>query len=107
MPRKPVHDDAQASHVPGGLFARARTTDPDTSHDAADAANASGLTGRHTAAITASLALLGPQTSKEIGSDTGLGQVPVARRMRELVDAGVVEDSGERRERSIVWRLVK
>lgn len=105
MPRNPEHDDSKAEHVPGTLFARARTEDPDTSWDAADAANAAGLPQRHARRILDVLDKMGPSTSKEIGALTDLGQVAVARRMSELRDAGLVEDTGERRERSIVWRL--
>ena len=104
--RKPIHDDQKAECVPGTLFnASARTTDPDTSHEAADAANDAGLPMKHGRKILACIRALGPGTSKELGVSTGLGQHAVARRMRELERAGLVEDSGERRERSIVWRI--
>ena len=104
MPRRPTEHDDLREDTP--LFnARARTTDPDTSHDAADLMNRTGATSRHARFIVTALTRYGPLTGKEIADQTTLTQIQIMRRMSELRDAGLVEDTGDRRERQIVWRL--
>ena len=60
----------------------ARITDPTTSHDAADMAEA--FLFDHHAKIVESLRVRGPGTIYEIAERTGIDHVAVARRMKEL-----------------------
>ena len=86
----------------------ARTNDPDTSHDAADAAR--GLAKHHKAIIVDVLVFEG-LTSAEISERCGLTYWQVTRRVSDLKHDGAVIDSGERRltpngRKACVWRLV-
>lgn len=61
---------------------RARSTDPQTSHEAAAAANE--LAQGHYALILGALGLHGAQTIYELADRTGLSAVQVARRLPEM-----------------------
>jgi predicted ArsR family transcriptional regulator len=86
----------------------ARTTDPDTSHDAA--INAIIFAKSHQKRILACLRWHGDMTAHEMEQHTGLNYVQIDRRMHELVKAKLVQDSGIRRAtpsggKAIVWEL--
>jgi hypothetical protein len=91
----------------------ARTTDPDTSHDAA------WLTAQfsesHRIRILRVLLWKGDMTAHEMEKYTGLNYVQIDRRMHELTNPkkgiALVKDSGIRRAtpsggRAIVWELI-
>ena len=74
---------------------RARASDPDTSHIAAEAAGT--LARRHKALILAWLrGNPGGGNKDRIAAGTGIDHIAVARRMRELSRDGLVQDSGYR-----------
>lgn len=77
--------------IPPEVEPRARSTDPATSHAAA--AKAKRFAIDHRAAIVGALFL--PGTCYDIARRTGLDHVAVARRMRELIEAGQVRDTGK------------
>ncbi len=86
-----------------------RRTDPDTSVAAAEAAVA--IIAGHETMILTTLRLrpFSGLTSEEIGDRTELGQVPVARRLRAMVERNlVIATEGRRANRSgrraIVWK---
>lgn len=89
-----------------------RTTDPETSVDAAEAAGA--IIAGHEGMILRTLhsrrsRVWSGLTSEEIGDVTGLGHVAVARRMRAMADRGLVIETSERRVnrsgiKAIVWK---
>jgi len=90
-------------------WAKARTTDPETSRLAAKALSDEKLSALHALII---LALLHrPLTTTEIGQKTHTDRDTISPRMPALVEGGWVVDSGERRvppgkrRSSIVWRL--
>lgn len=93
---------------------RARATDPETSQDAAaSVVNRTMLQD----AILQVLKVYGAKTDEKIASylfDRGLATTPsgMRTRRRELVQMGMVEDTGKRRRtkagrNSIVWGMVK
>ena len=92
------------------LFApRARATDPLTSFQAADRMVEGAKYHRYR--ILGHLRRIAPATATkdEAGHATGLDDVQAARRLSELKDAGLIEDSGERRPSKsgnscIAWR---
>lgn len=92
--------------------ARARASDPDTSHQAAQ--DARGLAAQHERAIIRALHQRGRKggTKDELGADTGLEPVQVARRMAGLRESGAVVDSGRRRKTrsgrdATVWAITQ
>lgn len=95
-------------------FIRARRSDPETSHEAAS--SLTHLRARQ-AAVLALLRLHGPRTLEELVRDyhksrhTKQSDSGIRTRCSELVFAGLVEDSGERRKtkagrNAVVWRAV-
>lgn len=75
--------------------ARARRTDPDTSHEAAR--HAAFLAQSHEGWIYRAIsAAHRPLTKDEISAVTGIDHIAVARRIVGLREKGLVEDSGER-----------
>lgn len=91
--------------------ALARTTDPETSHQAAESVTDLRDKQRH---VLAALAALGPSTDHQLVEDYAMldlaPQSPsgIRTRRRELTDAGLVRDTGERRQlasgrNAIVW----
>jgi predicted HTH transcriptional regulator len=87
----------------------ARTTDPDTSHDAA--IRATRFSKSHKGKIFKSLLWKGDMTAHEMEKYTGLNYVQIDRRMHELVKSKLVIDSGIRRPtptggRAIVWQIL-
>lgn len=79
-----------------------RNTDPDTSKDAAEsiAPHVSRLESIVLNAIKNSKTGL---TTKEIAKKTRLERITVSPRVRPLCNKGLVEDSGTRRDKCIVW----
>jgi hypothetical protein len=96
----------------GPLFAWARSSDPDTAHDAASSLSGSEALARLQRHVCKALAAH-PEglTSFEIAELGGLPRDSISPRMRTLADAHLVADSGERRtpagktRRAIVWML--
>jgi DNA-binding MarR family transcriptional regulator len=90
-------------------WAKARTSDPDTSHGAAASLTEGKLSRLHARII---LCLLRADlTTTEIGQNTQTDRDTISPRMPTLVAGGWVEDSGDRRvpigkrRPSIVWAL--
>lgn len=86
---------------------RARRSDPETSHEAAR--RAGEFAGHHHARILAALAQ-DARTIYELAHSTGIDHVAVARRMKELEDAGLVVRTSLRRNSPsgrpcVVWSL--
>ncbi len=73
---------------------RARASDPDTSHAAADAVRECAAT--HRARIEAVLRHHGPMGKDAIAALLGMTGVAVARRLPELARLGLVRPTGER-----------
>jgi len=72
---------------------RARRTDPQTSHDAAKAAERFATT--HTGRILAALKAHGPSTPAELSCHTGLTVVQIDRRLPEAQAMGKAFPTGE------------
>lgn len=84
----------------------AHRDDPETSFTAAERAR--DLAGRHHRMIDDAIEAYGPMTGDEIAAKIPLDKFQVMRRMKELCEAGLVEDSLERRPTpkgrpSVVW----
>ena len=93
-----------------GLNTVARTTDPDTSHAAARDARA--LSSPHRRLALQVLREAGDHglTDFELAARTGVPQTSIGVRRKELVRAGLVEPTDERRlspsgSKAIVWRV--
>lgn len=80
----------------GPCFAKkhARSTDPSTSHKAAD--NAKRFARGHFHKILSGLEK-GAQTAKELYSTTGLTSVQISRRMADLERANAIKATGQER----------
>jgi len=78
--------------------ARARRTDCDSSHVAADKAERDGTIGRQAAAALALVRRYPGRTSKELARLGSLDRYQLARRLPELRTAGVVERTDEESE---------
>lgn len=88
----------------------ARTTDPETSHEAAR--SMLGVAEGQQAELLAAVKRLGETTTEDAGDDAGLTYHQASRRMPELVRLGVVEPTGETRKnrsgrRARVFRAVR
>lgn len=81
---------------------RSRRSDPATSQRAA--AKVDRFAGGHFAKILSALRCLEDANYREIASEAGLEPVAVARRMREIEQAGKIVRHGER-DGFTVWRL--
>ena len=73
-------------------MARARNTDPSTSHEAAREAEASGRAGGQRNICFNEVMNKPGQTAAEIAAATGLERHIPSRRLPELRDAGLVEN---------------
>ncbi len=87
----------------------ARTTDPETSHEAAAQAPEQRARDRDRA-LAALVASADGLTDFELGALLGRQQTSAGKRRGELRDAGLVRDSGRRRlapsgSRAIVWEV--
>lgn len=101
MPWKEPEQPADDAQIP--MFgAYARTTDPDTSHEAAARVNVTALE----ATALRGLALLGGEgTSKEIARAVGKEWTTISPRMKPLERQGKVVRTDRRREGQTIWRL--
>lgn len=78
-------------------MARARNSDPATSHDAAKRVEESGVaTGQRGMCLRAVQNHPEGLTSKEVAKKAGLDRYQAARRLPELREAGLVVNDGER-----------
>ena len=89
-------------------MARARTTDPASSHLAAADVEASGAGARQARAVLAAVARWPGRTAREISDSTGLDRYAVSRRLPELEEAGEVRRGAMRRcqvggRQSLTW----
>jgi hypothetical protein len=75
--------------VAGSARPRARSTDPSTSHEAAEAMVASGAIGRQAAEVLAAVQRWPGLTSLELGARMEIDRWAVARRLPELEPAHV------------------
>lgn len=103
---------AQMSIFDAPPVPRARRADPPTSHRAARDARGNATTNRR-AAFNALMAA-GDEglTDFDLERITGVKQTSIGKRRFELVEAGLVVDSGEKRPApsgslAIVWKVVK
>lgn len=83
----------------------ARSTDPQSSHDAADAHTGSGARQRHIEIVVAQVRAFEGLTSAEIAVRTGLERHEAARRLPDAEKAGAVR-KGMPRKCSISNKLV-
>lgn len=88
----------------GAPTAFARTTDPETSREAARALDPTDLERR----VLDAIRTLGGATIHEVAEITGLPEVSVSPRFRPLASKGLIEESGAWRRnpsgrRAIVW----
>jgi predicted transcriptional regulator len=90
--------------APGAPVHAARRTDPGTSHAAARRIASSAT--RLERVVVEELRAAGPLTAHEIAQRVNLPLVTISPRLAPLVRSGVVADSGERRERRTVWRVL-
>ena len=93
----------------GPLFdsARARSSDPDTSHDAADGVNATGYGATLCRMVVERLrAVPDGETTQEIADAIGVPRDSISPRMVTVVEAGLVERTKIRRERKAVYRAI-
>ncbi len=81
--------------------ALARSTDPDASHEAASKVDSEHLSRLFLEALRAH----GPMTYEEIGAVIGYPRDSVSPRGKPLRLAGLVEDSGVKRNGSHVWQI--
>ena len=96
---------------PAANRAFARNTDPETSHDAADALAGKALTRLESIVVAALAAQPAGLTITEIADASGIEAQTISPRMAPLADAGRIVDSGVRRipegrtKRAIVWMV--
>ncbi len=86
------------------MAARARNTDPFTSHEAAREAEASGRAGVQREVCLAEVLTKPGKTAAEIAVATGLERHAPSRRLPELRDAGLVVN-GEARVCAVTGRM--
>lgn len=100
MRTPPVYKPTPVADLP--LFAHARTTDPQTSKDAAQKVNAAELEARVLAVLR-----IAPEgkTSHEVAAIIGRPLVSVSPRMKPLESRGLVVRDG-RRDGRTVWKAV-
>ena len=87
-------------------YGSSRSTDPDTSHDAAKF-DTSFLQQQ----VLFALLKEGPMTAEEVSEHTGISQQSLTPRFRPLAEKGLIMDTGERRKNrsgrsAILWRAV-
>ena len=88
----------------------ARTTDPDTSHEAAARHSASGARGTNAERVLQSMVRGYPETFREIALRAGMDCVEVMRRLNDLRRSGLVGIDGKRKcritgTRMQTWRV--
>jgi len=92
-------------------MARARSTDPSTSHDAAREAESSGRAAGQRLICLGQVLRVPGLTAAEIAVRTGLERHVPSRRLPELREQGLVRNGGERTcgetgRRSMTWEPV-
>lgn len=92
------------------MSAFARSTDPDTSHEAANAMSDARITELQQAALDALKALGGSGTNDDIVEQSGVDWNTITPRMRPLLRKGLVSIEGKRRStrtgrKQIIWAL--
>ena len=101
-------DDLDLFSQPGG-DAWARSSDPDTAHDAANQTRGSNA-ARLSQLVLTVLEARGPSTSEELANYTGESLVSISPRLRPLARKGLVVEDGRKKTASgssaIVWRFV-
>lgn len=91
---------------------RARRSDPVTSHQAADEVERSGRVVSQQQRVLAAVRAFPGRTSRELAAEARLDRYMVARRLRELVRAGLLPEPGAPREcalgggPALTWRAV-
>lgn len=90
----------------------ARSTDPETSHEAARRVTESGVRQGHAERVLAAVRAHPGMTSRELAGPTGLERHEVARRLADLANAGLVEQQDARpcsvgRGRAVTWRVIE
>lgn len=90
--------NAMVTHPP-----RARRTDVETSHQAAE--RATRFVAGHEAKCFGAIHDAGERgaTAKEIARSTGLSDVQVNRRLGNMGERGVIRRNGEKRDGCMVW----
>ena len=96
----------------GGMHARARTSDPDTSHSAAFEMEATGKADTQRRACLEEVATNPGQTAAEIAVACDLERHVPSRRLPELRDAGMIQNREKRdcrvmKRASMTWYLVE
>ncbi len=81
--------------------AYARTSDPETSHEAAANVDASHLTKE----VIRILYQIGSSTAREIAEDLDKERDSISPRMPRLVESGLIEISSDRRDKQRVYKL--
>ena len=76
--------------LPGMRLARARRTDPESSHAAADQAEADGTIATHALVTLGAVRRLPGLTSKQLAGACELDRYQIARRLPELERRGLV-----------------
>ena len=76
----------------------ARSTDPSTSHEAANYIAATGIQGDQQAAAASAVRRLPGLTSLELAKETGICRYVLARRLPELAEVGSVWRGGRGRD---------
>lgn len=94
MPKKPSDDM-------GPLFAHARASDPETSHEAAAKVNVGELEAKVLKVLRVAE---GPKSSHDIAAILGAELVSISPRMKPLEARGLVERAGKADGRTL-WRL--
>ena len=96
-------DGSKFALDPGAVpeTALARSSDPETSHDAAARVDVARAEGR----VLDCLRVLGKANNNEIAEYLGCRVNASSPRIAPLCRKGLVRNSGERRDRQIVWEL--
>ena len=84
--------------------ARARATDPETSHDAAARVD---VTRRESQVMDALVALDGQATSREIAYKAGVDKWSISPRLKPLEEKGYIRRTDQRRDKQIVWEIAR
>ena len=92
--RRPIEVLSLDTWAPGQRPPRARTTDPLSSHAAADRMEASGRMGAQMAAVLVLIERFPGSTSRELAEQGGLDRHAVARRCPDLERRGLVQRAG-------------
>lgn len=95
-PRRVVEEMSLDNYLPGDGPARARRTDPESSHVAADTAERRGIIRRHAEIVRGAVERYPGLTSKRYADVCPLDRVQVARRLPELERRGLIRRVSKR-----------